>query len=69
MFDFDSLVGLDPNEAINILHKNGIDEVETILNSKHNDKCDTTLVCAVRFSDGKATLVCGEFCLDLNEEK
>lgn len=69
MFNFDSLVGLDINEATNILKVGGIDDIEIILNSKHNDKCDTTLVCAVRISNNKATIFCGEFCLDLNEEK
>ena len=69
MHDYNHLIGLTQNEAIEILKADGIADIETILNVDHNDKCDTTLVCAVRVSDNKATLICGEFYLDFNEVK
>lgn len=63
--DFKSLIGLDEKKARQFLEKNGYNNIETIINSKHNDLCDTLVVCAVRFDGTKVTLVCGEFCLKL----
>lgn len=63
--DFKDLIGLDEKIARQFLEKNGYNNIETIINSKHNDLCDTLVVCAVRNNGTKVTLVCGEFYMDL----
>lgn len=60
-----SLIGLKEEDARQFLLKNGYNNIETIKNSKNNDKCDTFIVCAVRKNGDKITLVCGEFCLNI----
>ncbi len=62
---FNSLIGLEESKARQFLLKNGYNNIETIINSKNNEKCDTLVVCAVRESESKITLVCGEFCLNI----
>ena len=65
--DFNSLIGLDEQIARQILIKNDYNNIETILNSKDNNLCDTRVVCAVRKTNEKITLVCGEFYLNIEE--
>lgn len=63
--DFNNLIGLEEKIARQFLEKNGYNNIETIINSKHNDLCDKVMVCAVRFDGAKVTLICGEFHLNL----
>lgn len=63
--NFNTLIGLEEKNARQFLEKNGYNNIETIINSKHNDLCDSVMVCAVRFDGTKVTLVCGEFYLNL----
>ena len=60
---FDSLIGLEESVARKILLENGYNNIATILNSKKDEKCNTTLVCAVKCADESITLICGEFYL------
>lgn len=66
--DFNSLIGLDEKTARQFLEKNGYNNIETIINSKSNELCDTLVVCAVRSCESKITLVCGEFYLNMKEQ-
>lgn len=66
--DFNSLIGLEEEKAKQFLLKNGYNNIETKINSKENELCDTKVVCAVRENDGKLTLVCGEFYLNIGEK-
>lgn len=66
--DFNSLIGLEEKNARQFLIENGYNNIETIINSKNNEKCDTLVVCAVRESELKITLVCGEFYLNMKEQ-
>lgn len=66
--DFNSLIGLSEQKAKQFLLQNGYNNIETIINSKNNEKCDTLVVCAVREADKKITLVCGEFYLNMKEQ-
>lgn len=59
--DFENLIGLDEQTARKILQENGYNNITTILNSKENEKCNTTLVCAVKNFGENITLICGEF--------
>lgn len=63
--DFKSLIGLEESEAKAILLKNGYNNIEIKINAKHNENCDTHLVCAVKENDGKIILICGEFYLNI----
>lgn len=63
--DFSSLIGLDEKKAREILAKNGYNNIETIINSKHNELCDSLLVCSANEENGKVSLVCGEFYLNI----
>ena len=63
--DFNSLIGLEESEARRVLVENGFDDIETIINSKHNDSTDTLIVCAAKENDGKVILICGEFYLEI----
>ena len=67
MFDILSVIGLEESKAVEVLNQNGINNVKIIYNSKHNDLCDTKLVCSVRKSGEIVTLVCGEFYLSIKE--
>ena len=62
---FENLIGLKEKKARQFLKKNGYNNIETIINSKHNDLCDTVVVCAVREENAKITLICGEFYLNI----
>lgn len=66
--DFNSLIGLSEQKAKQFLLQNGYNNIETIINSKNNEKCDTLVVCAVRETEKKITLVCGEFYLNMKEQ-
>ena len=68
MFDFEELIGLEIEQAKELLSKKGFNDIEIILNSEHNDKYDKTLVCAVRKKDEKITLICGRFFFGLKKE-
>lgn len=68
MFDLNSVIGLDEQEAILILKKNGFNNIKTVLNSTANIQNATRLVCAVRKNIDEIVLVCGEFLLDLKEK-
>jgi hypothetical protein len=63
--DFSSLIGLDVEKAKTILAENGYTNVEITLNAEHNELCDSVLVCLAKESNGKVTLVCGEFYLNI----
>ena len=66
--DFDSLIGLDEKQARQFLKKNGYNNIETIVNSKHNELVDTMVVCAIKQDGEKIVLVCGEFYLNIGEK-
>lgn len=59
--DFEKLIGLDEQTARKILQENGYSNITTVLNSKENEKCNTTLVCSVKNLGENITLICGEF--------
>ena len=63
--ELNSLIGLEETKARQVLAENGYDDIETIINSKHNENCDTLIVCAVKENDGKVILICGEFYLEI----
>ena len=63
--DLNSLIGLEESKARQVLIENGFDDIETTINSEHNELCDTVIVCAVKENDGKVILVCGEFYLGI----
>ena len=49
-------------------HDHNLEEVlleGEVSNFKHNEKCDSVVVCAVRCDDEKITLICGEFFLEI----
>ena len=64
----DNLIGLEVKKAKKILSEFGYNDIEEIINSKDNELCDTTIVCAVRENGTKVTLVCGEFYLNIGEK-
>ena len=68
MFDLFSVIGLEEQKAIELLKKNGFDKINIKINSKHNDLCDTNLVCGVQENENGVTLVCGEFFLGIKKE-
>jgi hypothetical protein len=68
MFDLNSVIGLEAKDAENVLLENGYKNIIIVLNSKHNDKCDTKIVCSVRRENDEVTLVCGEFYVDIKEK-
>ena len=65
--DLNDLIGLEEQTARQFLIKNGYNNIETVINSKDKNLCDTRVVCAVRKTDEKITLVCGEFYLNIEE--
>ena len=65
--DFNDLIGLDVTDAKKVLSNFGYNDIEEVINSKSNDLCDTQVVCAVRQSDKKITLILGEFFLNVKE--
>lgn len=65
MFDLNSLIGLEKSKAENILRANGYNDIRLKINSVHNDKTDTLVVCATKKSGDCVTLVCGEFYLNI----
>ena len=65
--DFNNLIGLEEEKARQFLIENGYNNIETIINSKDNNLCDTKVVCAVQHMNEKITLVCGEFYLNIEE--
>jgi len=65
MLELKSLIGLDPKDAEKILKEYNINDVEVVLNSKHNEKVDSLVVCAARKEENKVILICGEFYLNL----
>lgn len=66
--DFKSLIGLEEEKARQFLIENGYNNIETIINSKNNELCDTLVVCSVRYSASMVTLICGEFYLNVKEK-
>lgn len=65
--DFRDLVGLGVDDAKKVLGNFGYNDIEEVINSKSNEKCDALVVCAVRENGKKITLVCGEFFLNVKE--
>ena len=65
MFDFESLIGLEKEEALKILEAGGYKNVDVVINSKSNDLCDTYLVCKAENQNGRVVLICGEFYLKI----
>lgn len=68
MFEFDELIGLDVLDAKKILQNFGFKDIEIILNSENNDKCDTQIVCAARYDEKTVKLICGEFFFGVEKE-
>ena len=68
MFDILSVIGLEESKAISVLKQNGFENIKVTINSKHNDLCDTKLVCGVRQNEDCVTLICGEFFLAIKKE-
>ena len=67
MFDINLIIGETTEKAIEILKQNGFFKTIVKQNAKHEDRCETNLVCAAWFEDDTAVLVVGEFCLNLEE--
>ena len=67
MFDISNVIGLEKAKAVELLNKNGFENIKLIENSVHNDLCDTKLVCSAKQTGDVVTLVCGEFYLDIKE--
>ncbi len=67
MLDLKLLIGKDIESAKIILNENNENNIEVIENSKHNEKCDTLLVCKAEKVGEKVRLVCGEFCVNVKE--
>ena len=65
--DFKSLIGLELEKAKKVLLEFGYNDIEEIKNSKENELCDSLIVCSVRESNKKVTLICGEFYLNVKE--
>ncbi len=65
--DFNSLIGLEEFEAKQILSENGYNDIKTINNSRHDELCDSLLVCGVKENGNQVILVCGEFYLNIKE--
>ena len=65
MLEYNNLIGLDPQDAIKVLNKQGITNVNLVINSKPNERAKTLLVCAVKNNEDSIDLICGEFCLDI----
>lgn len=65
MFNFNDLIGLEVQIAKEKLEQSGIKNVRVVENAEHNDKCDTSIVCAVRENLDGVTLICGEFLVNL----
>ena len=51
--DFRDLIGLTVDDAKKVLINFGYNDIEEVINSKSNEKCDTSVVCAVRKNDKK----------------
>ncbi len=62
--DLNILIGQRVEVACKKIKEFGYNDIEVKLNAKHDDRCNSTLVCSVRESDGKVTLICGEFITD-----
>lgn len=67
MFDVSNLIGCNLQEAISTLNENGITNIKVVENLKHNDLCDSILVCSTKQTGDEVTLICGEFYLDIKE--
>ena len=65
MLDLKSLIGLEVGEAKKLILADGKYEIKEIINSKPNDKCDTTIVCNAKQENGVINLYCGEFYLNM----
>ncbi len=61
MFDENSLIGLEVTVAKEILLQNGYDNINVKINSKSDEFCNMTVVCAVRVCEKQVTLICGDF--------
>ena len=63
--DFSSLIGLELQKAKELLAEKGYTNVEIKQNAEHNEFCDSVLVCSAKEENGKVSLVCGEFYLNI----
>ena len=63
--DFSSLIGLEESVAKKILNENGYNNIEVKINAKHDERCDSLLVCSAKEENEKVTLICGEFYLKI----
>lgn len=68
MFDFLSLIGKEKKEAMEILKNAGFEHIITIKNSKHDDLCDSEIVCNAKQCGEQIKLYVGEFCLNIKEK-
>ena len=66
--DFKDLIGLKLDDAKKVLNSFGYNDIEEVINSKTNELTDAQIVCAVRQTDNKITLVLGEFFLNVKEK-
>ena len=65
MLDFNSLIGLEKDEAVRILNKNGYNKIDMVISSKSNELCDSLLVVKAEEKNDKVRLVLGEFYLKI----
>ena len=64
--DFKDLIGLDVTDAKKVLNNFGYNDIEEVIkNVDHNELCDSFLVCLAKENNGKVSLFCGEFYLDI----
>ena len=67
MFDINLIIGETTEKAIEILKQNGFFKIKIKQNFKHEDRCETNLVCSASFEDDEVVLIVGEFCLNVGE--
>jgi len=59
--DFNSLIGLEENQARFLLSENGYKNIKTIINAKDDENCNKTIVCLAKYKDNIVTLICSKF--------
>ena len=65
MQELKKLIGLDIEEAKKLISADDEHKINIIMNSKHNEKCDSVIVCNAKLENGVINLYCGEFYLKL----
>ena len=67
MFDINLIIGETTEKAIEILKQNGFFKIKIKQNFKHEERCETELVCSVDFNEDEVTLIVGKFCFNIEE--